>query len=221
MRIHIQTTSNKQLVPFNYQHKLVGILHKWLGANKLHGTLALYSFSWLLSSEKDEKGLNYPNGAKLFVSFYDNNYLKQVVESIMSDVDMCYGMKVLTLTIEENPDLTNKTKFKCASPIFIRRFEFENNIDNHYTFEDENAGKFLEETLLHKMELAGLEKDESLKISFDRLNSKPKTKVIDYRGIKSRVNLCPVIIEGKPDTKLFAWNVGLGNSTGIGFGAIY
>jgi CRISPR/Cas system endoribonuclease Cas6 (RAMP superfamily) len=30
-----------------------------------------------------------------------------------------------------------------------------------------------------------------------------------------------VIIEGKPETKLFAWDVGIGNSTGIGFGAIY
>jgi CRISPR/Cas system endoribonuclease Cas6 (RAMP superfamily) len=34
------------------------------------------------------------------------------------------------------------------------------------------------------------------------------------------VNWCPIIIKGKPETKLFAWNVGLGNSTGIGFGAI-
>jgi CRISPR-associated endoribonuclease Cas6 len=63
--------------------------------------------------------------------------------------------------------------------------------------------------------------DESLKIRFDTSVNGAKTKIIDYRGIKNRVNMCPVIIEGKPASKEFAWNVGVGNSTGVGFGAIY
>jgi CRISPR-associated endoribonuclease Cas6 len=122
------------------------------------------------------------------------------------------------VTIKTNPDLTHKTLFRCASPIFIRRDE--DGRDIHYTYKDENAGKLLEETLRHKMKLAGLDDDDSLKIRFDT-SSAAKIKLIDYRGMKNRANLCPVIIEGKPETKVFAWNVGLGNSTGIGFGAIY
>jgi CRISPR-associated endoribonuclease Cas6 len=219
MRIHIRTTPNKESVSFNYQPKLVGILHKWLGENELHGKPALHSFSWLLNSKIGAKGLNYPNGARLFISFHDDTYLRQVVKSIMSNAEMCYGMEAIEVTIEENPDLTNRTLFRSASPIFIRRMEDEKDI--HYTFDNENSGKLLEETLLHKMELAGLPKDESLKIQFDNSSGRAKTKVIDYRGIKSRVNLCSVIIEGKPETKVFAWNVGLGNSTGVGYGAIY
>jgi CRISPR-associated endoribonuclease Cas6 len=219
MRIHLKTSSNSEIVPFNYQPKLVGILHKWLGVNELHGNPALYSFSWLWNAKTNEKGLNYPNGAKFFISFYDDNYLKQVVKSIMSDAEMCYGMHVTDVTIEENPDLTDRSLFGYASPIFIRRSDGEN--DTHYTFENKDVGKFLEETLMYKMELAGLPKDESLKIDFDRSVPNAKTKIIAYRGIKNRVNLCPVMIEGKPETKLFAWNVGLGNSTGIGFGSIY
>jgi CRISPR-associated endoribonuclease Cas6 len=97
----------------------------------------------------------------------------------------------------------------------------EDEKDIHYTFENENSGKLLEETLLHKMELAGLPKDETLRIQFDNSSAGAKTKIVDYRGIKSKVNLCPVIIEGKLETKVFTWNVGLGNSTGIGYGAIY
>ncbi|MDR2408571.1 MAG: CRISPR-associated endoribonuclease Cas6 [Bacteroidales bacterium] len=221
MRIYVKTTPNKELVPFNYQSKLTGILHKWIGKNKLHGKPALYSFSWLLNAEVNEDGLNYPNGARFFISFYDDMYLKQVVTSILSDTDMCFGMKVRDITIEEKPDLTNKTLFLCASPIFVRRLDPETNKDIHYTFKDENVGSLLEETLLRKMELAELQIDESLKIKFDLSYRKAKTKLINYKGINSRVNLCPVIIEGKPETKMFAWNVGLGNSTGIGFGAIY
>ncbi|MDR0725097.1 MAG: CRISPR-associated endoribonuclease Cas6 [Prevotellaceae bacterium] len=221
MRIHIKTTPNSEPVSFNYQPKLVGVLHKWLGANELHGKPALHSFSWLLNAKVGKNGPDYPDGARLFISFYDDTYLKQVVKSIMDDVDMCYGMRVTDVTLEENPDLTNQTLFRCASPIFIRRLDPETNKDIHYTFENENAGNLLEETLLHKMEISGLPRDESLKIRFDASSSKAKIKLIDYRGIKSRVNLCPVIIDGKPETKVFAWNVGLGNSTGAGYGAIY
>ena len=33
MRIHISTTKNTSLVPFGYQQKLVGTIHKWIGNN--------------------------------------------------------------------------------------------------------------------------------------------------------------------------------------------
>jgi CRISPR-associated endoribonuclease Cas6 len=219
MRIHLNTNSNKELVSFNYQPKLVGVLHKWLGMNELHGNPALYSFSWLMNAEVRKQGLNYPDGAKLFMSFHHDEHLKQVVKSIMKYPEMCFGMKVVDVTIEENPELTERTVFHCASPVFIHRNEGEKNI--HYTFADQDAGRLMEKTLLHKMKIAGLPEDESLKIRFDASAHGARTKIIDYRGIKNKVSVCPVIIEGKPETKVFAWNVGLGNSTGIGFGAIY
>jgi CRISPR-associated endoribonuclease Cas6 len=132
---------------------------------------------------------------------------------------MCYGLNVNNVSVVKTPDFRERTLFHCASPIFVRRIEGER--DKHYTFENENAGEFLKETLLHKMEIAGLPEDADLKIRFDPSSKTKRTKIIDYRGIKNRVNLCPVIMEGRPETKEFAWNVGLGNSTGIGFGAIY
>ena len=195
MRIYVKTTPNKELVSFNYQSKLTGALHKWIGKNELHGKPALYSFSWLFNAEANKEGLNYPNGAKFFISFHDEKYLKRVVSSILSDTDMCFGMKVIDITIEEKPDLTNKTLFLCASPIFVRRFEPETNMDIYYTFKDEKVGTLLEETLLHKMELADIPKDESLKIKFDLSYPNAKTKIINYKGINNRVNICPVSIE--------------------------
>ena len=62
--------------------------------------------------------------------------------------------------------------------------------------------------------------DKTLSIQFEANYPNSRTKKITYKGVQNRANWCPVIIEGKPETKLFAWNVGLGNSTGIGFGAI-
>ncbi|MDR2815241.1 MAG: CRISPR-associated endoribonuclease Cas6 [Proteiniphilum sp.] len=219
MRIHIKTTPNKGLIPFNYQPKMVGTIHKWLGINNLHGKPALYSFSWLLKAQPTETGLDYPNGAQFFISFYDDKHMKQVIRTILHDAEMFSGLKVLDITIQEEPDLSKQSLFHCASPILLKYSDGETS--KHYTFKDEESGKLLTEKLLFKMEMAGLPEDESLNIRFAPSQGNTKIKLIDYNGIKNKVNQCPVIIEGKPETKAFAWTVGLGNSTGIGFGAIY
>jgi hypothetical protein len=75
----------------------------------------------LLNAKVGENGPDYPNGANLFISFYDDTYLKQGITSIMSNAEMCFGMKVLDVTIEENPDLTNKTLFQAVS---VRKPDF-------------------------------------------------------------------------------------------------
>jgi len=69
------------------------------------------------------------------------------------------------------------------------------------------------------MQIAGI-KDETFNIRFESSYAKAGTKKVTYNGIENRASWCPAIIEGNAETKLFAWNVGLGNSTGIGFGAI-
>ena len=74
------------------------------------------------------------------------------------------------------------------------------------------------------MEKAGLPIDNSLDIEFDLTYLKKCTKKFNYKKgkhvIENIASWCPVIIQGKPETKVFAWNVGVGNSTGIGFGAL-
>ena len=61
------------------------------------------------------------------------------------------------------------------------------------------------ETLQNKMEKVGLT-DDALKIEFDLSYSKASTKLVHYNGIDNKTSWCPVIIEGKPETKAFAWN---------------
>ena len=43
MRLHIKTSQNQIKIPFDYQQKLTGVLHKWLGENNQeHGEISLY-----------------------------------------------------------------------------------------------------------------------------------------------------------------------------------
>ncbi len=217
MRLHLRISRPNQLVPFNHQQNIVGAIHKWLGNNKEHGKFSLYSFSQLQKGKVTEGRLEFKQGSKIFISSHDNDFLKRLVLGIKQKPEIAFGMKVIEITIQENPDFSNIDFFKIASPVLIKR-TIERNV-KHYLFSDEESGELLTKTLKNKMKKAGIE-DETVSVCFAKNYSKATTKLIDYKGIKNRANWCPVIIEGKPETKAFAWNVGVGNSTGIGFGSL-
>jgi len=130
---------------------------------------------------------------------------------------MFFGLFVEEVTLQEDPDLSDCEIFYPASPIFIKR-RINDKIEQ-ILYDNPDASQFLKETIQTKMEMVGLT-DDSFDIKFDLSYPKPGTKLIAYKGIKNKTSWCPVIIKGKPETKSFVWNVGLGNSTGIGFGAI-
>ena len=211
---------NEKLVPFNYQQKLVVTLHKWIGkCNPEHGNYSLYSFSWLKNGKKKDKGFDFADGAKWFISFYDINIIKLIIKSILEDPEMFCGMRVYDIAIEEDIDINKREKFYLASPVLIKRISDKK--QKYFTYEDKDISELLKETFINKMKQAGITEDPTLEIYFDTTYEKRKKKMITYDGIKILANLCPVIIKGTENTKRFAWSCGIGNSTGIGFGSIY
>lgn len=223
MRIHIKTTPSKEIIGFNHLHLLTGTIHKWFGDNEFHDSVSLYSFSNLSGGKAGKNGLNFPNGASFFISCWETERAKQLVKGIQDNPEMFFGLSVVEIVLQETPDLSGITHFQVGSPIFIQR-TIENGSKKFYYFDDKESSQLLIETLNTKMQTAGMPEDETLKISFNQDYQGKRTKKMDYKHgnqiIQIRANWCPVIIEGKPETKQFAWNVGLGNSTGIGFGAI-
>lgn len=217
MRVHINITAKKATIPFNHQHLLTGTIHKWLGWNNEHGKISLYSFSQLEDGKVIPEGLQFDLGTSFFFSSHKPELIKKIISGIQSDPTMFHGLVVSEVILQEDPELTDRELFFVASPIFIKRRVGEK-VD-HIIYSDPRANECLKETLQSKMSIAGIT-DESFDICFDTNYSKAGTKKITYNGVQNRASWCPVIIKGSPETKLFAWNVGLGNSTGIGFGAI-
>lgn len=222
MRIHLKITSNKEHVPFDHQHLLTGKIHKWIGRNNIHDAISLYSFSQLQNGTRVENGLDFPSGTSWFISFWDSQIIKTLISSIREDPVLIYGMKVQEIILRETPIFENNVKFRVASPVLIKR-----NVDSRtkfYYYNDKESDLFLSQTMHNKMKNAGLPRDDSLKISFDLNYRLKRTKKINYKKgniiIENKCSLCPVIIQGKPETIAFAWNVGVGNSTGIGFGSL-
>ncbi len=217
MRLNFYLTNNTETVPFDYQHFLIGIFHKWMGWNNIHDEISLYSLSWLQGAKPNNNGFNFPKGAHWFVSFYDEAIGKQLIKSVMNDNNFFLGMNVKEIQIQETPEFGNRERFTVASPIFIRKYD-ENKKAKHLTFKDKDANYYLTETLKKKLRIAKL--NDNVKVSFDENYYNPKTKLVKIKGVKSRANFCPVIIEGDPKAVEFAWNVGIGHSTGSGFGAL-
>ncbi|MEG1821282.1 MAG: hypothetical protein RR201_03485, partial [Malacoplasma sp.] len=60
MRIILETTSNTSIIPFEYQQKMLGVIHKWLGNNEIHNKISLYSFSWFFGGTMiDKQGFTF------------------------------------------------------------------------------------------------------------------------------------------------------------------
>jgi len=217
MRIYLKLTKNKESIPFNYQPMLTGSLHKWIGKNDLHDNLSLYSFSWLQNAKKVKDGFDFPDGSSYFISAYDSLLIKEIIKGIQHDPEIGKGLFVKEIIIQEDPLFNSQERFLLASPVFIKRNSEGKDI--HYSFKDEKSSQYLTETLSNKLVNAGLT-NQGVNVSFDTTYHSPKTKVIYYNKVGSKVNICPVKISGTPEQIVFAWNVGIGNSTGIGFGAL-
>jgi len=217
MRLILKISPNKNLVPFNYQKYLVGRFHKWLGENKEHDDVSLYSLSWLQGGEKVNVGLDFKYGSEWIISAYDNSLLKSLVMNIQNDPEINFGMSVKDIIIIDNPQFETKQKFYLNSPVFIKRNQGSRM--HYYLFQDRESDELMTQTLQTKLKKANLNSN-GVKVGFDLSYHSPKTKMIEYDGIGCKANMCPIIIEGTAEQIAFAWNVGIGNSTGIGFGAL-
>lgn len=219
MRLNLSLTSTRQLVPFDYQQRLVGAFHKWLGTNEQHDGLSLYSLSWLSQGRANEQrtGLRFNQETSWSISSHDPKLLLQVIRGIQTDPAIAFGMSVRSLTIQELPDFRSEQRFVVASPVFIKR-SIEGNV-THVLYDHPLASDCLTETIRRKLRKAGLA-DGGVRVEFDRSYQKAQTKLLTFNGIQNRASLCPVIVSGTPEQVAFAWCVGVGNSTGIGFGAL-
>ena len=229
MRLHFTLSPNREPVSFAYQHKLTGVFHKWLKDNELHDKISLYSLAWLDGSRRVRDKLEFPHGAKWFVSFYEDEHAEKLVNGALNDPEMFCGMRVERIEQQMTPDFGTKYRFKVASPVFVKGKQPENGEPpHHYLYCEPESDRLLTATLIHKMDAANrdaneirfTEADKQVKVSFDREFQNPKIKLVRIKNIDLKASICPVIVEGTAKAVQFAWNVGIGNGTGSCFGSL-
>jgi CRISPR-associated endoribonuclease Cas6 len=217
MRLYFDLTPNTEPVPFEYQHFLIGAFHKWLGPNELHDGMSLYSLSWLTQGKREGDSLTFPQGAKWFISCWDEELANKVMRGLLSEPDVCCGMRITDVQMVVTPKFSEHQRFLSATPVLVKKYDGKE--IKHLLFSDSGVDDVMTETLKTKLEKAGIN-NKGIKVFFDRTYEKSKTRLVTIKGIQNRANVCPVIIEGTPEAVAFAWEVGVGHSTGSGFGAL-
>lgn len=229
MRLHFTLSPNMEPVPFAYQHWLTGVFHKWLEDNDLHDAISLYSLSWLDGSRRVRDKLQFTNGARWFVSFFEDEYVERLVSGALNDPEMFCGMHVTRIEQQTTPDFGEKYRFKVASPVFVKGKQPANGKPpHHYLFNESESDELMTATLVHKMDKANdkaqktifTAEDKRVKVLFDRDFEHPKPKLVRIKTTDHKTSICPVIVEGTKKSIQFAWNVGIGNSTGSCFGSL-
>lgn len=225
MRLNLTLSPNTDPVPFDHLHRLTGTLHKWLGPdNNLHDGPSLYSMGWLTGGRGADGALQFPDGARWRLTFYDAGAAKTVLEGLLQDPSVFAGMRVVEAQQQAPPSFSGGYRFEVDAPVLARRRR-EDGTREYLLYDDERADAALTRTLRGKMEAAGLDVDRgAARVRFDRESSDAHTKLATLKKggheIKHRGSWCPVIVEGPPAAVRFAWCVGAGELTGSGFGAL-
>lgn len=229
MRIVVNFTKNTEPVQFNYLSNLNGYLHKVLGkGNEYHDKLSIYSTSFLHGGKRDEKTntLNFSNGASWYVSSPDMKFIKEFIENLYKNIDFSFGMKLESAhKIDPNiKKIRNYFYLKSKSPILLKERNGETNKTKYYTYNDNflHTSDIMKKIIIKKAEDAKFVLNKSdFEIYFDHQYSNKKIKNINIKSINNTCSVCPIIIKTEDENVIkFITDVGVGHSTGSGFGCI-
>jgi CRISPR-associated endoribonuclease Cas6 len=225
MRLNLQLTANTEPVPFNHLHRLTGFLHRCIGENDLHEGLSLFSFGWLQGGRQhDAEHLTFPQGAAWRVSFHDPDAAKHLIDGLMQNPQVFggdYGMRVYEVKEQETPSFSGCYRFKLDRAPVIARRRRDDGSREYLLADDEEADAVMTRLLRRKLEKAGYdEKHRDASVQFDRTYQNAHTKLAEVKGTQHKGSVCPVVVEGTPEAVRFAWQVGVGELTGSGFGAL-
>jgi len=227
MKLKIEFSKNTEPVPFSYVSNLNGYLHKVLGEdNPYHDDLSLHSTSFLhggrISSNK--KFLNFNNGATWYISSSESKFIEDFVKNVYNHIEFAFGMELLGVEMIEDM-LTNDGvyyMFRTMSPVLLKQKDRENNKNIYLTYENDikTTSDVMKSLILKKAKKALISiNPEDFDISFNYEYDQKKIKWISVKKVNNKTSVCPVFVRtAKPEVAKFIYNVGVGHSTGSGFG---
>lgn len=238
LKITLKSKKNRLKIPFNYNHIVSAIIYNKIHdlefAQKLHSSNSYKFFTFssihIHKFRQVKDGFLSQNGAIDFlISSPDDYLIKTLVEGFLEDQTVNFiGEDLLVQKIEllPVPDFEEKLKVKTLSPIITRT---KKEVDGELKTWDlapseEHFYRNLEKNLINKYkEFNELEEtDKNINISSEMRHVKSKRIAIDKGEEQTfhRAFLMDLILDGDLDLIKFAYDAGLGEKSGLGFGMI-
>ena len=221
MRLHLYLSAS-QAIPFDYLPTLKSAFHRWVGHNEaLHAGLSLYSYGWLHGGRAGRSGIRFAEGASWFISAPDETLIHELVSGVVRAPNLDLGLAVRDVRLQRAPEfVAGEQPFRVASPVFIKHETERGKPADHLLPGHELADELLTATLRHKLRQTSLD-DTGAAVRFDPAHiATAKSKLFQYKQVQCRGSICPVLVSGSAEQIGFAWEVGVGHSTGIGCGAL-
>lgn len=226
MRLKIFFTKNSEPVPSNNQGFVNSYVHKCLGNNnKYHDDFSDYNISHLIGRDKviGKSTTDFSNGGMLVVSSESETFLNELLTGIMSNTEIGWSMKYSHMEFINEKFYDGLNHFSTVSPILLsestgkktRRFHIHS---------DGNYDEILTMRTLIKLNAINTKQNLKLNLNgFKITTTKGGWETSKDVMVKNVKNIASTYIATVKCTKKVArvlYNVGLGQSTGSGFGTI-
>jgi len=219
MRIKINFKGQDTL-PFNNQHLLNSYVHKCLGRNnKYHNTKNNYCISSLQGGVKDSDELRFDD-AYFTISSLDEKFINDFLIGILNNQNFNENLSFNGAEPVNEKFVNGWNYFYTLSPILIKNYASKKEY-SFLTLDNENFEKEVKEYLIKKISAIDKTLDLSnfdIKINYDNFH---KVKKITVKNVINRCNLCYLNIFTNKKVSELLYNIGIGQSTGSGFGTIY
>lgn len=216
-RLRINLTQPTADVSVNNQHNLNGFIHESFGKNNpYHNTFSDYSISSLQGGKlnSDMKTLNFTNEKPHFFISGNNDFLMYAVNAFITSKASMFGMKFDSVGAFDDFKLNKYfDDIITISPIIVK-----NNENRKITVTDEKFLDYLTLNCQQKLSHAGI-KDPTFKLEIINPH-KAKSKCVWVGNIFNPCSNVRLRVYGKKKTRETLYNMGLGGSTGSGFGSV-
>ena len=223
MRVIIKFTKNTIDVPFNNQSTINSFIHKCLGKDNIyHDTKNDYCVSSLQGGKmlEDKKNLTFENGGYIVITSDNSSFLNDLLGGVMSNQYLNWGMTFEKFDFIKEDFNDGWNHFLTLSPFIIKKYIDRENY-KFSTIYDDDFSEIVKKHTINKLSKIYPDidlKDFDLKIDY---NPSHKVKSIMVKNVVNKSNQCQICVFSSSDIAEKLYNIGIGQSTGSGFGTIY
>lgn len=231
IKIKFEKPSKNNIVPSNNREIVTNYFHHVLGKdNEFHGDKSDYCISPICGGNlnSDKQTLSFPNSDPfIIVSGIGEDPIGRFFRNLMkTKPGLGYGMeyKCKNILAEEEENLRDGyNNFFTLSPIFLKEYNPNKRKEDFILIKErDDFTKKLEEKTKEKLKNIDPDLDLSdFKMEINEKHPAHKPKKAPYRGIGNMGSICKVDVHTNKKVAEILYHVGLGMSTGCGYGVIY
>ena len=223
MRFKIQLSGTDKPLPIEHHHIVIRYIHRVLGKdNVYHDAKNDYSISSLIGGKliPNTKNISFKKGGYIIISSQNQNFLNDIMMNFYT-TEFYGDIKVTGVEFIQEQFNNGWNHFAVLPPGFIIK-DYKNKKEyGFHTLNDENFETIVKNYLIKKL----FKIDPTLNLSdFDvRIVKHDKHKVnkVMIKNVKNIANLCHISIHSNKKVAEILYHIGIGQSTGCGFGVIY